>query len=501
MLKGTDRGYNLKMAEEDVLCVEDNDVSVSSSSSEDIRPQVRLQFEKLAGVLRETNQNLHTFEFMLNQYRQLAKIAPFAVRPDGTSDRDDPIMEQLKLLATSVDRIRPESSGNDEVQREIKVLRKQVESLSGNSAKVQDLEAKLNNKTADCQTYLLANQRLELELAEEKKRRLVLDQKLDSERRAAKIVAQDITRYVDAMKQLEKQVEHYKNLAETDDKNSTTLCRSCLESSTIEEAALRVRVETSELAQELVVERQRRLEIEQKHSSCESQIQDYEIQLKDLKLGLETVQDELERCQSSTGDQNLKRTQLKLANVKAERNVLFASESKANEEATQAKFKLQLAEEALDRLKAKSKILLSKYRSRKQSFSAMSNKVNKIRTSLIQLQSLCRTKEENNRRILDHLGNQIEISARLLAAYLKVSIEDDLVKDSKKTLAAWFCDVQALASWTHSQLAAFGARYWMGKEEWKREDEDNTISELSEMLSKDSTAQNPFDTILSLIDE
>ena len=32
------------------------------------------------------------------------------------------------------------------------------------------------------------------------------------------------------------------------------------------------------------------------------------------------------------------------------------------------------------------------------------------------------------------------------------------------SLASWFCDVQAVASWTHAQLTALGARHWQGRE-------------------------------------
>jgi hypothetical protein len=40
------------------------------------------QFAKLAGALKETNQNLLTFEFMLAQYRRLARIEPFNAEKD-----------------------------------------------------------------------------------------------------------------------------------------------------------------------------------------------------------------------------------------------------------------------------------------------------------------------------------------------------------------------------------------------------------------------------------
>ena len=33
-----------------------------------------------------------------------------------------------------------------------------------------------------------------------------------------------------------------------------------------------------------------------------------------------------------------------------------------------------------------------------------------------------------------------------------------------QSFSGWFCDVQSLSTWTHSQLTAFGTRLWMGKE-------------------------------------
>ena len=140
---------------------------------------------------------------------------------------------------------------------------------------------------------------------------------------------------------------------------------------------------------------------------------------------------------------------------------------------------------------------------------------------------MCQSKEDNNRKILDHLGNQIEISGRLLAAYLNVehSLENTSLKShhTKKSLAVWFCDVQALASWTHSQLTALGTRHWTGKEPGifcQNSDVSNkdTISELSHTLNSEILSRNDaivvaeaqdsivktqkdhFNTILTLID-
>ena len=94
-------------------------------------------------MLRETNANLHTFEFMLGQYRQLAKISPFNIVPPAGAGggSDDVIMEQLKQLSSAVDRMTGSEGGGDggSTLAEIQSLRKQVDSLqqANDTAKVR----------------------------------------------------------------------------------------------------------------------------------------------------------------------------------------------------------------------------------------------------------------------------------------------------------------------------------------------------------------------------
>ena len=53
-----------------------SETCVSQSVLEDLDPNVRDKFGRLAQVLKETNQNLVTFEFLLSHYRSLARVAP-----------------------------------------------------------------------------------------------------------------------------------------------------------------------------------------------------------------------------------------------------------------------------------------------------------------------------------------------------------------------------------------------------------------------------------------
>ena len=116
----------------------------------------------------------------------------------------------------------------------------------------------------------------------------------------------------------------------------------------------------------------------------------------------------------------LKKTQLKLAEAKAEKGTLISSEKKLIETLNIKKSRLEQTEEALIRLKTKSRTLLRQYRAKKHTLTSVSLKIESIRRSLLELKGLCKTKDDNYREILSHFGGQIEISARLLANFLNV---------------------------------------------------------------------------------
>jgi chromosome segregation ATPase len=160
------------------------------------------------------------------------------------------------------------------------------------------------------------------------------------------------------------------------------------------------------------------------------------VQVKDWKEELEILQKELERCQSQQPQQQqhqqqqgaetrtdsrterkekrkmekeLRELKLNYADTLAAKESLSSQEPKLLAELEDTKQKLSTTEEALIRLRSKSKILLSKYRSKKTSYAEICVKVDSIRVCLLELRDLCRTKDENYRDILDHLGSQIQI--------------------------------------------------------------------------------------------
>ncbi len=86
---------------------QDHDRSHSSScsstcSSSDVAPKMQAQFHSLSSVLAETNENLLTFEFMLRQYRQMARVAPSSSAKDADRESvvDKAALSQSQLEAS-----------------------------------------------------------------------------------------------------------------------------------------------------------------------------------------------------------------------------------------------------------------------------------------------------------------------------------------------------------------------------------------------------------------
>lgn len=203
-------------------------------------------------------------------------------------------------------------------------------------------------------------------------------------------------------------------------------------------------------------------------------------------------------CRRATEEleRKLNKIRLKYAEIKAQKGALISSEKKLIDTLNLKKSRLEQTEEALNRLKTKSRSLLRQYRAKKQMVSSISTKVEAIRSNLLDLKDLCKTKDENYKEILSHFGGQIEISARLLANYLNVPINltgyNVNLKSTTKSIifSTWFCDVQSLSTWTHAQLTAFGTRLWMGREKCP----ETVIKE--DIISKKISTQVILSTIM-----
>merc|ERR1712008_60639 len=170
----------------------------NSEASFDLAPTIQKEIKQLADSLRETNQNLHTYEFMMGQYKKLAKVTPVI-----QNQNNQPLEEELKRIANSIKSI---ESREGTVTNELHLLKAQLtqdkSSKSGNNGDlskiaflegtIKELKVQLNAKEEKCTSLLEASHRLYNELAIEKDRNLTLDKKLDVERKAAQTVSKDI---------------------------------------------------------------------------------------------------------------------------------------------------------------------------------------------------------------------------------------------------------------------------------------------------------------------
>ena len=381
---------------EDVTC-EDHYSTVSSTSScEDIQPEVRDQFVKLADALKETNQNLLTFEFMLSQYRKLARIEPFAVSQQSEQqqqlDQQQPpkqvvhqesessvdVLEQLRCLTLAVTNLQQhqpssqelsENVTNDEVTHrlieEVHTIRGQLQQLGeANEAvtflrdKTETLERSIEEKNRLIEGLTEGHKRLTSQLAEERDKCHELDRKLENEKRAAAQVGKDITKYVERMSELESKVRSTEpKMMELAEKSE--LCR-------------RLTKENQEFQQQLlehgksIEEKSKLTESEEKVRLLESRIRSEAQEKESLKTTIEILKDQLYESRQL----NDSRTNLNESSFC--RTCIDGSGSDTLEEAAKRVQELAVdiqrrTEVDIDRLSTKNESLLSENRSLEES--------------------------------------------------------------------------------------------------------------------------------------
>ena len=119
-----------------------------------------------------------------------------------------------------------------------------------------------------------------------------------------------------------------------------------------------------------------------------------------------------ERKEKRKVEKELQQLKLQYADTLAAKEALSSQEIKIVNDLEEAKIKLATTEVSLIRLRGKSKILLKQYRAKKESYSELCGKLDSIRLCLLELRDLCRTKDENYRDIMDHLGSQVQSGSK-----------------------------------------------------------------------------------------
>merc|ERR1712218_163156 len=69
----------------------------ANSSDIELSPSITQEIQQLADSLKQTNENLYTFQFMLNQYKKLARVAPIQ-----NTVKNDCIEKELKQISHSI---------------------------------------------------------------------------------------------------------------------------------------------------------------------------------------------------------------------------------------------------------------------------------------------------------------------------------------------------------------------------------------------------------------
>ena len=85
----------------------------------------------LASALSDTNHNLHTFEFMLGQYRQMAKISPFLVKASEEASSKGSLMSKSESNLAY--------KSNEDVIQELKVLSETISKMKVSSDEASQL--------------------------------------------------------------------------------------------------------------------------------------------------------------------------------------------------------------------------------------------------------------------------------------------------------------------------------------------------------------------------
>ena len=101
--------------------------SDSSEASFDFT-EAKLKMQQLAETLTETNQNLHTSEFMLNQIQKVAKVKPVQNSYQNSSNKL--IEDELQKIASSIKTLENQTSALPELKSQLSQRSEEVKNSS-----------------------------------------------------------------------------------------------------------------------------------------------------------------------------------------------------------------------------------------------------------------------------------------------------------------------------------------------------------------------------------
>ena len=435
--------------------MEENDSSHSEHSF-DLAPAITLEIQQLAESLKETNENLYTFQFMLNQYKKLARVVPQVQSSDFAVavDKNAIIEDELKKISQSIQQLEAKDETHfQEIKLHLNQQPKALNKLDTSELKevISELTNKLSVQEDKCVALTEANLRLTHELASEKERSLILDQKLESEREAARVVGRDVQRYVEYNNKLEMEL---KSLRESENRRnnqsssnndvvdgvgvlneSSNLCTTCLDEDEKENSLQNVVSKVQKIAEH--IEKQNVQLVEELRNS---------------------------RSLSSRGDQPVNKElattvtnskKIEFAEILAERNSLHVINEKLTQDIDKLNQEVEIREAKYQNLKSKSKLLLNKYRAAKSSGSV--DKLKNAKRVLIDLQNLFIAKDKNHLILMNYFGSQIEIIGRIISAFAGHQYKGPVLGvEGHKKLTMWFTSVHSVNIWCQKEILSLG---------------------------------------------
>jgi len=465
-----------------------SETCVSQSVLEDLDPNVRDKFGRLAQVLKETNQNLVTFEFLLSHYRSLARVAPLPAAaglsqsakaislPSTPHDRDGQSRRRTESVDTNTREIFGENKNDSgEILHLLKNISESlsgfrehltvqtrepcereadqiVEDFAGETSMGAEVvrdghedntskdEVLLNREgaIAMCNNDIL---RKEEELTEKNNEidKLKLDllntrQELLQEREMVYILGQEV-----------KKMEEKLGCERVAAKEMATEIKYYVEKlSKVEETVVALRDSKQNEKVSTMVD---------KASGDESEV--------DIKNGKEMDDEMKEMLEEERRKREL--SEIDLSNERERVQGLVDNIGELREKLTKSELNLAISDETHNRLKSKTRKLLRQYRVKRGNVERRDMQLSKLREGLLHLRSLCKNVESNYQVILRDCGQQIHVAARLLSLHLGPATTDapgDVTWTGR--LNDWFEELQSVIIWLHTNIARLGVRQWAG---------------------------------------
>ena len=464
----------------------------SSESSFDLNPY-KVEFQQLANTLKETDQNLHTFEFMFNQYKKLAKVAP--VQNQDSSKSTKQIEDELQKIVSSIKTLENQTSALPELKSQLSQRAAedkdsgQIEFLKGT---IEELKLQLHDRDAKCSALIESNQRLSSELAAEKERNSVLDRKLYEEKKAAQVVSKDVQKYVEYAKGLELKVEELKvkakafkteeALDQPKNVDNSILCQTCISDDNDQDNQLQNIADKVEKIAVSIQYRNEEIVKEIKRSGKEQSILP--------SSSSRDVPDESHHRSRKSGE---KKAQLKmdLAEVEAERDSLLLINEQLQKEVNKLLSDAYMKQNKHLSLKEKSKTLLAKHKRQSEERKSLIRKLKIAKRVLLDIEQLVKLHEQNHGVLMNYFGGQTEVLGKLLSTFVGSKFDaPSLMVEAHPKLTQWFCNVHSVLEWSEKQLIAVGEKLWYegysGDAKSAKDEVDmSTLSEISQNLEKD----------------